>query len=84
MIPLGGSRFATEEHHRFIEEVVAFVEASRLGHWEGQSSGAYAFDVSFQVRDVAAAATALALHLGAKYVGLRYRISDEYETLFDR
>jgi hypothetical protein len=83
MVPIE-SRFRTDEHRRFVEVITAYVENQRLGRWEGESSGMHSFDVSFAVKSVGRAAALLARFIDEYQPQVRYRISDECETLFDR
>ncbi len=66
-----------------IDHIVRFAKRSKLGKYDGRSSGSGGFDVSFQVANRAEAAASLRAEMKERFPAIRYSLSDEYEAPFD-
>lgn len=67
-----------------LDQIESHVSDSGLGKTDGRSIGKGAFDVSFVVKNLAAAGASVEEFLRRKYPGLDYVISDDFEVVFER
>jgi len=67
-----------------LDRIEAFVAQADLGRSEGRSFGAGAMDISFKVRDLHEAGTALDAFLRRELPACDYVISDDFEVVFAR
>ena len=83
MVALNQRTFRDEDDIALVDDLAEYLESNGLAELDGESSGAGSMDISFYTPSVKRAAVKAAQFLEHNYPGLRFYISDEYETLFD-